>query len=76
MAEIPPPPPPVTPPSPGRKILKYGVPSPGIPTIIEYENHVLEYDPVRRVPKVRCSLNSWLNKFSLAETPKCWNLEF
>jgi len=33
------------------RILKYGVPSPGIPTIIEYENHVLEYDAVRRVPK-------------------------
>jgi len=32
-------------------ILKYGVPAPGLPTILEYENHVLEYDTVRRVPK-------------------------
>jgi len=33
------------------RILKYGVPSPGIPTLLEYENHVLEYDPARKVPK-------------------------
>ena len=34
-------------------ILKYGAPCAGIPVLLEYENHVLEYDPARRVPKVR-----------------------
>jgi hypothetical protein len=33
-------------------ILKYGPPTTGIPTILTYENHVLEYDTARRVPKV------------------------
>eukprot|EP00088_Acartia_fossae_P055333 TRINITY_DN641_c0_g1_i3.p1 TRINITY_DN641_c0_g1~~TRINITY_DN641_c0_g1_i3.p1 ORF type:complete len:441 (-),score=100.24 TRINITY_DN641_c0_g1_i3:69-1391(-) len=32
-------------------ILKYGTPSFGVNTIMKYENHVLEYDPVRKVPK-------------------------
>ena len=39
-----------------RGILKYGSPSCGVPSILEYENHVLEYDPVKKVPKVRYSV--------------------
>jgi len=32
-------------------ILKYGIPSCGVSQILEYENHILEYDPSRKVPK-------------------------
>jgi hypothetical protein len=35
-----------------QEILKYGPPTTGIPAILTYENHVLEYDTARRVPKV------------------------
>ena len=50
--------PPSTPlpePKPSRyqEILKYGAPTTGIPAILTYENHVLEYDTARRVPKVQ-----------------------
>jgi len=34
-----------------NRILKYGVPSSAVPTLLQYDNHVLEYDPARRVPK-------------------------
>ena len=33
-------------------ILKYGAPTSGLSEVLQYNNHVLEYDGVKKVPKV------------------------
>jgi len=34
-----------------NSILKYGIPSCGLSHILHYQNHILEYDPSKKVPK-------------------------